>query len=58
MDEIFKYDYWNEYYREVLSCGGIYFAVQRSEIWPLNWKLQCPVALLKSKTMVFRFRQT
>lgn len=30
--EIFKYDYSNEYYREVLSCGGIYFAVQRSKI--------------------------
>ena len=30
--EIFKYDYSNEYYREVLSCGRIYFAVQRSEI--------------------------
>lgn len=36
MDEIFKYDYSNEYYREVLSCGGIYFAVQLSETWLLN----------------------
>ena len=40
VDEILKYDHWNESYWAVLSCGAVYYAVQGgSNFTVCGWNL-------------------
>ena len=38
VNEILKYDHWNESYWAVLSCGAVYYALQVGPyIWVCRW---------------------
>ena len=56
VDKLIEYEYSNESYSAVLSCGAVYYAVHdgsnfwvcgwNSKVWPFKWKLLSSTFLL------------